>query len=407
MAVNTLQDPLIKLDNLPTTMKWGGQWSSEFQYYKNDLTISPVDFGSYILSTSADKGGVDPSLSASWTFVGASSGGVENIRKGVGIDISGSATRPEIINNGVREIQYGSNIQNSGSIQDVVLDTSSIATITGILGVGITNLSTITNLGVTTIDGAGFDFSSPTGQVTMSNVGVMSLTSSDNLLQITPGQNPVILNNGLLSIVDGTAITNVSTTPNQYTLQNDGVRTITYPSNTINNVGDSNTQKLTAANCQVCQVWSTTGAMIPNPLTKNTPSGYADLAITQTPNTLWANCLANGVPYSSGVFELDMTGLLFLASNVGGAQLRISCFLLDGSTQFALSQDKNVYVRNNVTVPFTFGKVLVDLQKARAAGIRQLTGFRFAFNTLFANLPTISYIQSGKGLAVFSPLGVV
>jgi hypothetical protein len=406
MAVNTLQDPLIKLDNLPTTMKWGGEWSSELQYYKNDLTISPVDFGSYILSASAYKGGADPSRSEVWTFVGASSGGVENIRKGVGIDLSGSATQPVIINSGVREIQYGTNIQNAGTTQDVVLDTSSIATITGILGIGITNLSTITNLGVTTLDGAGFDFNSPTGQVTMSNTGVMSLRSSDNLLQITPGQNPVILNKGLLSIVDGTAITNVSTTPYQYQLQNDGVRTITYPSNTINNVGDIHTQRLTAANCHVCQVWSTTGAMTPNPIPFNTNDGSV-LQITQTPNTLWANCLANGVPYSSGVFELDMTGIVFYASAVGAAQTRITYYLLDGNTQFLLGTDKHLYVRNDTTNTYTLGKVLIDLQKVRAAGIRQLTGFRLIFRTIQAKNPKLSYIQGGKGLAVFSPLGVV
>jgi hypothetical protein len=144
--------------------------------------------------------------------------------------------------------------------------------------------------------------------------------------------------------------------------------------------------------------------MTPNPLVYG--AADANIAITQTPNTLWANCLANGSPYSNGVFELDMTGIVFYISKVNGAATRIAYYLLDGNTQYLLGSDKGISVQNTLTNTFTLGKVLVDLQKVRAAGIRQLTGFRLVLSAV-NNRPILSYIQGGKGLAVFSPLGVV
>jgi hypothetical protein len=406
MAVNTLSDPLIKLNNLPTTMKWLSEWSPTTQYYKNDVTVSPTTSGSYILRTASDYNSSDPSISPSWLPVGRSAGGIENLRKGIGIDLSGSSTRPQVINNGVVDIIYGTNMQNIGTRQDVVLDTTAIATITGIIGIDTTNLPTITNSGVTSVTGNGFGFSSQTGNTTITNQGVLSLASTDSNLTITAGQDPIILNNGLLALVDGTGITNVSTTPNEYTLQNDGVRTIQFPSNTLLNKGSSSYQKLAAANCQICEVWTDTGVtgMTPNPTKGNVTD--ATIFITQTPNTLWANCLATGVPYSAGVFEIDMTGFFFYFFNISRVATRFIYSLLDSVTgnKLLLGTSKSLFPAKPTSI-FTLGKISVDLQAARNAGIRQLTGFEVVME---ANFPGVNFalFQVGKGLAVFSPLSL-
>jgi hypothetical protein len=413
MAVNTLNDKLSLLAALPTTMKWLSDWDATTQYYKNDVVISPPYFASYILDAASEIGAANPSVNPHWIPVGRSSGGVQNIIAGVGIDLSGSSTKPEIINNGVRNVQYGANIQNIGTAQDIVLDSDAVATITGVMGISVTNLSTITNSGVTSIaGGSGLQPSQPTGGITLSNAGVLSLASTDSLLTVVGGLDKTVLNNGLLSIVDGVAITNVGTS-NEYVLQNDGVRTIQYPSNTLRNTGDEYAQKLSAANCQICEVWASVVGMTPNPTTAG--ANDAVVNIVQTPNTLWANCFATGVPYSSGNFELDLTGLVFCLRNVGGFDVRVNCRLVDGVTQSEWNVGilKNVYPlgptgTSNLKSVLTLGKVLVDLQKARAAGIRQLTGIRILVS---ANTPTpiitTALIGTSKGLAVFSPLGVV
>lgn len=74
MALESLRDPLSRLSTLPVTMNvafspsnsTNPYWDVTTQYFQNDVVLSPVDDGAYILlASSAVLGGVDPSDPAS------------------------------------------------------------------------------------------------------------------------------------------------------------------------------------------------------------------------------------------------------------------------------------------------------------------------------------------------------
>lgn len=106
MALESLRDPLSNLKALPTSMKLRGgvedpYWDVDTQYYRNDVVLSPVTDGAYVMrggSTSgaetAVKGGPDPSVAAEdpdsawWSL---SLAGLRYVQTAVG-DLTGTGT---------------------------------------------------------------------------------------------------------------------------------------------------------------------------------------------------------------------------------------------------------------------------------------------------------------------------
>lgn len=76
MALESLRDPLSNLKALPTSMKLRGgvddfYWDVDTQYYRNDVVLSPLTEGAYVMrggatsgAETAVKGGDDPSIAA-------------------------------------------------------------------------------------------------------------------------------------------------------------------------------------------------------------------------------------------------------------------------------------------------------------------------------------------------------
>jgi len=85
MALESLRDPLSRLSTLPVTMNvafspansTNPYWSATTQYFQNDVVLSPVDDGAYVLLvTSTLLGGLDPSDPASdWYSLSKSTAG--------------------------------------------------------------------------------------------------------------------------------------------------------------------------------------------------------------------------------------------------------------------------------------------------------------------------------------------
>jgi hypothetical protein len=95
MALDPLKNPMERLKSLPTGMSWrknptdnSPYWDAALQYYSNDVVLSTVDEGAYVMTgagaslaeaQTAVRGGDDPSTdSANWTALAPSGVGKAN-----------------------------------------------------------------------------------------------------------------------------------------------------------------------------------------------------------------------------------------------------------------------------------------------------------------------------------------
>jgi len=97
MSLQPLANPQSRFASLPTSMSWRKNptdnlpvWSSQIQYYVNDVVLSPLDSGAYVMSgagaTLADsetvvRGGDDPAIdytAGNWRSLGAAGVGWNN-----------------------------------------------------------------------------------------------------------------------------------------------------------------------------------------------------------------------------------------------------------------------------------------------------------------------------------------
>lgn len=98
-SLESLSNPLERLTVLPTTMnaRFIGTslaWNSAVQYFKNDIVVSGVDGGAYVLEITALKGGSDPSASASWTKLAPT--GIQNSQS-IAVPSTVGTTSPNVI----------------------------------------------------------------------------------------------------------------------------------------------------------------------------------------------------------------------------------------------------------------------------------------------------------------------
>lgn len=387
-GVADLDTRLKRFNALPQMMNYQGTWSPTTDYFQNDVVVSPADFASYIQisPTSVITGQGDPSTNPTdWFRFGQGAGGVQEIDPGAFISTTGS-TNPTITNLGVITPTLSPNLNNLGTINAFILETTGILGVTAGPGIG-TQLSPLAitdlfNTGVRSIQGQSniviADGITPFDKV-ISYTGVGTLTSPLPGLTIGPGSTPLITNTGLLSLITGTGITNSSTaqTPN---LTNDGLITLVGSNITVNNTAGAVT--LSTTHPSLSQIGTMAPVMVPSQLTNAVRSGR--IAVTQTAGTDWATSISTGVPYAIGSFELSFS-ITFLLSGINTDIGNTLFSLYDGVnnvlyplTTPAISYTNVAYNRSSATTPYssTFGKFIVDLTAIRASGFKELTHFQ-------------------------------
>jgi len=388
-GIQDLDTPFKRFNALPQMMNYQGTWSPTDDYFRNDLVLSPTDFASYIQisPTSVISGGGDPSLNPTdWFKFGQGAGGVQEIDTDAFIGKSGT-TYITIANLGVITPTLSANLNNLGTANAFILETTGILGVTAGPGIG-TQLSPLAitdlfNTGVRSIAGQGniviADGATPFDK-TISYTGVGTLTSPLPGLTVGPGATPLVTNTGLLSVITGTGIINTSTaqTPN---LNNDGLITLAGSNSiTVNNTAGAVT--LSTTHPSISQIGTMAPVMVPSQLTSTVTSGR--IAVTQTPATDWATSISTGLPYATGSFELSFS-ITFLLSGINTDTGNTILSLYDGVnnvlfplTTSAVSYTNVAYNRSSATTPYssTFGKFIVDLTAIRASGFKEMTHFQ-------------------------------
>jgi hypothetical protein len=408
MSSIELGDRWERHEYLPTAVNWIGTWSPSVVYFKNDVVVSPINTGSYIMigPTTTFQGGDDPSIPSNvWFPFGQTIGTVQTIRAGTGIELTGNSTNPSVANTGVLSVVPGTGINNIGT------DTIPILTVSGITGVvqgvgisviGIPNPE-VSNTGVVELNpGAGMDVIYPTGngRATVVNKGLTGLTEGGGI-SVAGGQIKTIGNTGLLTINAGGGIIN-NGTPTEPDLENGGVITITPLNHSITVSGNPLDVKLASNNSRKTAVWSPTVAttMTPNPI----GVGIGLIPLTQTPGTLWASCLATGAPFNSGIFTLQIPFTFKMAYQFSGLGFQFQYSLYDSIENKEFVITYRAYPLNasgaNRIILYKLGSVRIDLAAIRAAGLRQITGFR-----MYSGTVTVITLQDvgGTAFATFYP----
>ena len=94
MSLDPLKNPLERFKSLPTTMNWrknptdnSAYWSPDIQYYVNDVVLSGVDEGAYVMNGAGDtlvdsatsvRGGDDPAQDTTGNWATLAPAGVGN-----------------------------------------------------------------------------------------------------------------------------------------------------------------------------------------------------------------------------------------------------------------------------------------------------------------------------------------
>ena len=387
-GIADLDTPFKRFNALPQMLNYQATWTPTDDYFQNDMVFSPADFASYIQisPTSVISGGGDPSLNpADWFKFGQGAGGVQEIDTDAFIGKSGT-TNITIANLGVITPTLSPNLNNLGTINAFILETTGILGVTPGPGIG-TQLSPLAitdlfNTGVRSITGQSniviADGATPFDK-TISYTGVGTLTSPLPGITVGPGATPLVTNTGLLSVLTGTGITNTSTaqTPN---LTNGGLISLVGSNITVVNTAGAVT--LSTTHPALSQIGTMAPVMVPSQLTITVTSGR--IAVTQTPATDWATSISTGLPYATGSFELSFS-ITFLLSGINTDVGNTVFSLYDGVnnvlfplTTGALSYTNVAYNRSSATTPYssTFGKFIVDLTAIRASGFKEMTHFQ-------------------------------
>lgn len=364
---------------LPLAINWLGVWSSDTVYLKNDVVTSPINTASYIMvgpQTSIQDGG-DPSINTTnWFQYGRSTETVQNITVGDGLELTGTSINPIVKNTGVVSIVPGDGISNIGTATDPILACETLTALVPGLGIDIFGLPipNIVNTGVTYLrEGGGISINYTGQQAYIFNSGIESLTTPPNSgLTVSAGPIKTIANTGLLSVIAGAGIINDGTAT-EPELRSGGVASLTplNPSMTI--TGNGSVLQLSSNNPKRTPVWLPTSAtqISPNPNARIIP-------ITQAPG-LWANCLATGVPYSSGYFSLNIP-FTFSSPDIRiSTSVQLALTLLDSTNNIQYPIFYRIYNPRLANAPFVrycIGNVLINLFELRASGFRVLTGIQ-------------------------------
>ena len=383
-TLESLANPLERLQVLPDVMNWRGLWNNTTQFFQNDVVLSPITTAPYLCVRLALLGGSDPSIAtADWTELAPATGGITGLSAGNGISITGTPTIPQINNTGVLQVIAGTGITNVGTASQPELRNT-----------GLTSLSVGTGL------------SSSGGQTpTLANTGVLSITGGTGITISGPPQTPTVINSGILALTAGAGIT-ITPTPsaNQPTIANGGVLSITAGTGiTISGSAQTPTISATATAADPVATYiplSSTFGTIPA-----TNTGTLTLALS--PTSLLAQHLANGSPDPNGTWILDLTSFVFDNQPPTGGSMTITTGVEDNTTVGGPYTNNGVSGTGttNIASPPAFAslnKFYLNVADARTAGLRDLNLF------LVSNDTGGDIINTGAGLitATYYPNGI-
>ena len=356
-TLESLANPLERLQVLPEVMNWRGLWNNTTQFYRNDVVLSPLTTAPYLLTRLALLGGLDPSLvPANWTELSPTTGGITGLTAGNGISITGTPTLPQINNTGVLQVVAG----------------------TGITNVGTAEQPELRNTGLTSLN-VGTGLSSTGGQTpTLANTGVISITTTAGSgITITGSPNaPTVVNSGILAVNAGSGISITSVpSANQPTIANTGVISITAGSGiTISGPTQTPTISATASAADPLASAITVGGVFPSAI----PAGSTgSTAVIVSPTSQLALQLANGSPDPNGTWVLDITSYCFNLTAPSGGSMTITTGIEDTTTgggpytYTGIAGTGTTYV-GTPPLYFSVNKIYIDVAAARATGLRVL-----------------------------------
>jgi len=390
MTDTTLSNPLDRLSILPNTVNWRGTWEDTTQYYLNDIVVSPITLSSYILTeVQGVYGGLDPSLNPVWTeFSGAATGvqsvtalldsgiivtgttnvtvvndGVVSIGQGAGISVTGDPHNPVITNTGITSVVQGSGIAVSPILPlngGLIISNTGVLNVRGGAGINVNPAlsqqnPTITNTGVLSVipGNAGIGVSAATGNITLTNEGVLSVTAAPNTgISITPtiGTGAItVANTGVLSVTGGTG---------------------------VSSTGGQN-PTLSAQAPQLIQVCDYTTMIVTNVI--NASGGVGTIVFT--PLTTFA-ALFTGT--ETGILSVDLSRIILaptiFPSNGGGSvTIRLTDSTHSLSTVISTIQCTATVPSSYTTI--SLGTVQFDIAGVRALGLTAPDGFSITNNT--------------------------
>ena len=333
------QTPFDRLTLLPTTMNWRGTWSPTQQYFTNDVVISPVNFGTYILITVvATNGPPEPSVGPLWAEFSGAAIGVNEITAGNGITIGGSQTNPTVANNGVIAIDGGAGISVTGT----------------------NDLRTIANTGVLAVTaGAGISVNNADPQnPVIRNTGILGLTAGAGI-SIPPflvGSPPIINNSGVISITAGANVTVDNTDP-----QNPIIGVVADASTALNS--------------------GQVPTFVPNPCAAGSSSSIVLLGAG-----LIDNYLTNGPPTPNGIFLINMASLNLFFTQVGGSPVAPANTLdisFEDGNGASYSSGQQIVLQPSAIYPINSSAplLLFDVNAAISNGLQNLAKITFTNTT--------------------------
>lgn len=398
MSVQGLQNPYERLQILPTTMNWRGTWLITQTYFKNDVVISPINGASYILvGKTALNGGADPSASANFIELSPLSTGVQGITAGAAISISGPANNPTITNDGVRTVDGDgvTIVVDNTNPNNPVISSNSITILQGGAGITINNanpqIPVVSNTGVRQIVAAdaSVSVSNPTGIVSISSNGLISVLAGTGISVTGDQQNPEIGNTGVVSLAVGDGLS--STGGVNPTISNTGVLSVTAGDSSIVVTGTPQNVILRTTAPVLTRIFSFNFGF-PNDFNARAP-GAVQIINGVTPNTpnIFTDYLASGAPDPNGIFMIDLSSIILLfttATDPTVVQNVVSVGFSNGPNEYVSSTVLNdTYLI--IGIPYSLvrgltaalGTVYFNVADARAAGLTSLTQLRIFNNT--------------------------
>lgn len=419
MSVQGLQNPYERLQVLPTTMNWRGAWLVTQTYFKNDVVISPANGASYILANqTALNGGPDPSLNAEFVELSPLSTGVQGITAGTAIGVDNTnPSNPVISNNGVRTVNGDgvTVVVDNTDPNNPVISSNSITVLQAGGGITVDNtnpqIPVIGNSGVRQIlaADASVNISNPTGIVTISANGLVSVTEGVGIQITGTPQNPEIASTGVLTLLAGEGIqSSGGTNP---TVNNTGVLSVAPVDSSIIVSGTAQNVQLRTAAPVLTRVFNSTWNAIPQPPVLPGANKSLSGVTPGSPSNIFTNYLANGAPDATGIFMIDMTAFLMIFAANGAPQVvqnvvYVSFFDSVLNKEYVSATIlNNFYLTIGEAYPLSgaLGLVYFNVADARTAGLRTLNGI-LIHNTTNGTMA----IQSGPTTfnGTYYPLGL-
>jgi hypothetical protein len=401
----------------------------------NSIALGTDTVGDYVSTGTTTGNGISGSITGEGTTFNINSNATSTndvntivFRNNVG-SFAGNVITANIFNGSAQEITNIPGVEiDLGSVRNTSLTSSSIGFVAGAFiglstgSVDLGNSITISNLGVRTLTGSSYlAVSTSTGTVTITNNGVQTLTGSDNIAVSTSTGTVTITNNGVRTLT-GSAYLAVSTSTGTVTITNNGVQTLTGSaymavSASTGTVTITNNGVQTLTGSAYMAVSTSTGTVTISNNGVQTLTGSAYLAVSASTGTVTitnngvqsiSSVGAIGVSASTGTITItdlgvrSLTGSAYLAVSTSTGTVTISnngVQTLTGSAYLAVSASTGtVTITNNgVQSISAVGAIGISASTGTITitdlGVRSLTGS--AYLAVSASTGTVTITNNG------------